>query len=57
MREPLDNTDPSSQLPDHGAQAAVRADLQQMWAAIGELPRPQREARVLRDLSGGSRQR
>jgi RNA polymerase sigma factor (sigma-70 family) len=52
MREPLDGMDPPGQLPDPGAQAAVRSDLQQLWAAIGELPQQQREALLLRELSG-----
>jgi RNA polymerase sigma factor (sigma-70 family) len=52
MREPLYATEPPGQLPDPGAQAAVRADLQNLWSAIGELPRPQREALLLRELSG-----
>ena len=51
-REPLDGREPQCQLPDPGAQAALRSDLQQLWAAIGELPRPQREALLLRELSG-----
>ena len=52
MHEPLDILDPESTLPDPVAAAAARADLAALWRAIGELPRRQRKALLLREFSG-----
>ena len=52
MREPLTEPEPESTLPDPVAAAAGRADLAELWHAIGELPRQQREALLLREFSG-----
>jgi RNA polymerase sigma factor (sigma-70 family) len=52
MREPLRQGEPESGLPDPVAQAAARADLDELWRAIGELPGRQRQALLLRELSG-----
>lgn len=52
MREPLAVPDPESTLPDPVAAAAERADLAALWQAIGELPRQQRQALLLREFSG-----
>ena len=58
MRQPLGDAqaEPESTLPDPVAAAAARADLQALWQAIGELPRRQRKALLLRELSGLSYQ-
>jgi RNA polymerase sigma factor (sigma-70 family) len=52
MREPLGDGEPPSTLPDTVAAAAGRADLSELWRAIGELPRQQRTALLLREFSG-----
>jgi RNA polymerase sigma factor (sigma-70 family) len=52
MREPLTEREPESTLPDPVAAAAERADLGELWRAIGDLPRQQREALLLREFSG-----
>ena len=52
MREPLTEPEPESTLPDPVAAAASRADLAELWRAIGDLPRQQREALLLREFSG-----
>ena len=52
MREPLGEREPESMLPDPVAAAAGRADLAELWQAIGGLPRQQREALLLREFSG-----
>jgi RNA polymerase sigma factor (sigma-70 family) len=52
MREPLELPELPSDLPDPLAAAIRAADLQAVWIALGELPRRQRNALVLRELSG-----
>jgi len=52
MREPLALPELPSELPDPLAAAIRAADLQAVWVALGELPRRQRNALVLRELSG-----
>jgi len=52
MRRPLGDAEPESTLPDPVAAAAARADLDALWQAIGELPRRQRKALLLREFSG-----
>jgi RNA polymerase sigma factor (sigma-70 family) len=52
MREPLSEREPESTLPDPVAAAAARADLAELWRAIGGLPRQQRKALLLREFSG-----
>jgi RNA polymerase sigma factor (sigma-70 family) len=54
MREPLGDAqaEPESTLPDPVAAAAAKADLSALWRAIGELPRQQRQALLLREFSG-----
>ena len=52
MREPLGDTEPEGSLPDPVVAAAERADLDELWRAIGELPRRQRTAILLREFSG-----
>jgi RNA polymerase sigma factor (sigma-70 family) len=44
--------EPESLLPDPVAAAAANADLAALWRAIGELPRRQRKAILLREFSG-----
>ena len=51
-REPLAEPDPESTFPDPVAAAAESVDLAALWQAIGELPRQQREALLLREFSG-----
>ena len=52
MREPLALPELPSDLPDPLAAAIRAADLQAVWVALGELPRRQRNALVLRELGG-----
>jgi RNA polymerase sigma factor (sigma-70 family) len=52
MREPLALPELPSDLPDPLASAIRAADLQAVWAALGELPWRQRRALVLRELGG-----
>lgn len=54
MREPLASTDEEieSVSGDAAAEAARRADVAALWAAIHELPDQQRQALVLRELGG-----
>ena len=53
MREPLGvEHEPESRLPDPVAAAAANLDLAELWRAIGELPRQQRRALLLREFSG-----
>ena len=53
MRQPLGaQQEPESTLPDPVAAAAAKADLQALWQAIGELPRRQRKALMLREFAG-----
>jgi len=52
MREPLREVKPASTFADPVASAAARADLRALWQAIAELPRRQRTALLLRELSG-----
>ena len=52
MREPVHRGELESGLPDPVAQAAANADLEELWRAIGELPRQQRRALLLREFSG-----
>jgi len=54
MREPLGDAqaEPESTLPDPVAAAAAKADLSEVWRAIGDLPRRQRQALLLREFSG-----
>jgi RNA polymerase sigma factor (sigma-70 family) len=52
MREPVHQGELESGLPDPVAQAAANADLEELWRAIGELPRQQRRALLLREFSG-----
>jgi len=52
MREPLALPELPSDLPDPLAAAIRAADLQAVWRALGELPRRQRNALVLRELGG-----
>jgi RNA polymerase sigma-70 factor (ECF subfamily) len=52
MREPLTLPELPSDLPDPLAAAIRAADLQAVWRALGELPRRQRNALVLRELGG-----
>jgi len=54
MREPLldRQADPPSPLPDPVAEAAAQADLTTLWRAVGDLPRRQRKALLLREFSG-----
>jgi RNA polymerase sigma factor (sigma-70 family) len=52
MRQPVHQGEPESGLPDPVVQAAANADLEELWRAIGELPRQQRQALLLREFSG-----
>ena len=54
MRRPLPTADVEGELStsDPLAEAIRRADLAAMWAAIAELPRPQRDALLLREFGG-----
>ena len=54
MREPLPEPveEAASPLPDPVAAAAASMDLAALWRAIGELPRRQRQAILLREFSG-----
>jgi RNA polymerase sigma-70 factor (ECF subfamily) len=52
MREPLAVPDTEEELPDPVSVAAERADLAELWRAIGELPERQRQALLLREFSG-----
>ena len=52
MREPVHQGELESGLPDPVVQAAAHADLEELWRAIGELPRQQRRALLLREFSG-----
>ena len=52
MREPLGDAEPEGSLPDPVVAAAERADLRELWRAIGALPRQQRKALLLREFSG-----
>ena len=52
MREPLGDTEPEGSLPDPMIAATERADLRELWRAIGALPRRQRTAILLREFSG-----
>ena len=52
MREPFHQGELESRLPDPVVQAAANADLEELWRAIGELPRQQRRALLLREFSG-----
>lgn len=52
MRAPVHQGELESGLPDPVAQAAANADLEELWRAIGELPRQQRRALLLREFSG-----
>jgi RNA polymerase sigma factor (sigma-70 family) len=52
MREPLALTDLPSDLRDPLAAAIARMDVEAIWAALGELPRRQRRALLLREVGG-----
>jgi RNA polymerase sigma-70 factor, ECF subfamily len=54
MREPLSvsELEATSTEPDPYAEAVRRADLAALWSAIKELPRPQRDALLLREFGG-----
>lgn len=52
MRQPLDEAELESSAPDPVVVAAERADLDELWRAIGDLPRKQRQALLLREFSG-----
>ena len=54
MREPLpvDGLEGEEARDDPVAEALCRADLDALWAAIGELPQQQREALLLREFGG-----
>jgi RNA polymerase sigma-70 factor (ECF subfamily) len=52
MRAPVHQGELESGLPDPVAQAAAKADLEELWRAIGELPRQQRRALLLREFYG-----
>jgi RNA polymerase sigma-70 factor, ECF subfamily len=54
MREPLSvsELETASNEPDPYAEAVRRADLAAVWSAIEELPRPQRDALLLREFGG-----
>jgi RNA polymerase sigma factor (sigma-70 family) len=54
MREPLPTAelDASATTNDPLAEALRQADLRALWAAIEELPRPQRDALLLREFGG-----
>ena len=54
MREPLpvSELETASAAPDPYAEAVRRADLAALWSAIEELPRPQRDALLLREFGG-----
>jgi RNA polymerase sigma-70 factor, ECF subfamily len=54
MREPLpvSELETASIEPDPYAEAVRRADLAALWSAIKELPRPQRDALLLREFGG-----
>jgi RNA polymerase sigma-70 factor (ECF subfamily) len=54
MREPLPvrELETASAEPDPYAEAVRRADLAALWSAIEELPRPQRDALLLREFGG-----
>jgi RNA polymerase sigma factor (sigma-70 family) len=52
VHEPFGEQEHESPLPDPVAAAAARADLGELWRAIGELPRRQQEALMLREFSG-----
>ena len=51
-REPLPEGEAAGTFRDPVAAAAARADLAELWRAIGELPVQQREALLLREFSG-----
>jgi len=52
MREPLELPELPSDLPDPLAAAIHATDLSAIWAALGMLPRRQRNALLLRELGG-----
>lgn len=52
MREPLAEWEQQSTQLDPVAAAAARADLAELWRAIGALPRRQRQVLLLREFSG-----
>jgi RNA polymerase sigma-70 factor (ECF subfamily) len=54
MREPLSvsELETTSTEPDPYAEAVRRADLAALWSAVEELPRPQRDALLLREFGG-----
>lgn len=52
MREPLSLPELPSDLPDPLVAAIRAADLDAVWAALGALPRRQRNALVLREVGG-----
>lgn len=52
MREPLSLPELPSDLPDPLVAAIQAADLDAVWAALGALPRRQRNALVLREVGG-----
>jgi len=54
MREPLavSELETASTEPDPFSEAVRRADLAALWSAIKELPRPQRDALLLREFGG-----
>ena len=52
MREPLPEGEAEGTFRDPAAAAVARADLAELWQAIGELPAQQREALLLREFSG-----
>jgi hypothetical protein len=54
MREPLavSELESSSTEPDPFSEAVRHADLAALWSAIKELPRPQRDALLLREFGG-----
>ena len=52
MREPLPEAEPEGTFRDPAAAAVARADLAELWQAIGDLPAQQREALLLREFSG-----
>ncbi len=52
MREPLPSIEADGDVPDPVVAAASRADLGELWRAIGELPDKQKEALLLREFSG-----
>jgi RNA polymerase sigma-70 factor (ECF subfamily) len=50
--EPVGVVEPAGESPDPLAAAIMNADLGALWLALGELPRRQRRAFLLRELSG-----